>query len=76
MPVSKAAPPSCHSRAPPPCRYYGENLNSTPSDIEFWAALSSFVDKFSASQKAIITVGSVLNSAALASPPCSEVCAS
>lgn len=38
-------------------RYYGENLNSTPSDVEFWAALSIFVDKFAAAQKAIVTVG-------------------
>ncbi|PNH10553.1 Formin-like protein 13 [Tetrabaena socialis] len=35
-------------------RYYGENLNSTPSDTEFWTAISAFVDKFSAAQKALV----------------------
>ncbi|KXZ42876.1 hypothetical protein GPECTOR_113g288 [Gonium pectorale] len=36
-------------------KYFGENLNSTPSDTEFWDAISQFVDKFSATQKALVT---------------------
>lgn len=36
--------------------YLGENLNSTPKDTEFWAAVALFVDKFSGCQRAIIAV--------------------
>eukprot|EP00798_Chlamydomonas_sp_ICE-L_P020827 gene20827-27657_t len=31
--------------------YCGENLNSASSDTEFWAAITTFVDKFSSCQK-------------------------
>eukprot|EP00955_Chlamydomonas_euryale_P100861 365309-Chlamydomonas_euryale.AAC.16 len=34
--------------------YFGENLNSTNNDVEFWAAIACFVDKFAAAQKAIL----------------------
>ncbi len=37
-------------------KYFGENLNSTPSDTEFWIAIAAFVDKFSATQKALLAV--------------------
>ncbi|EFJ47096.1 hypothetical protein VOLCADRAFT_105316 [Volvox carteri f. nagariensis] len=37
-------------------KYFGENLNSTPSDTEFWAGIAAFVDKFSATQKALLAV--------------------
>ena len=37
-------------------KYYGENLNSTPSDTEFWSALAAFVERFSGAQRALVAV--------------------
>ncbi|GFH22823.1 formin-like protein, partial [Haematococcus lacustris] len=34
--------------------FYGENAHSTPSDTEFWAALTLFVEKFAVAQKALL----------------------
>ena len=34
--------------------YFGENLNSTNSDTEFWAAIAVFVERFTAVQKALL----------------------
>ncbi|GAX85539.1 hypothetical protein CEUSTIGMA_g12955.t1 [Chlamydomonas eustigma] len=34
--------------------YFGENLNSTNSDTDFWAAISLFVERFAAVQRALL----------------------
>lgn len=34
--------------------FYGENLNSTSSDVEFWSAIAVFVERFGSVQKAVL----------------------
>lgn len=37
-------------------KFFGENLNSAPSDTEFWAGIANFMDKFGSAQKALLAV--------------------